>query len=249
MLLHASFDFPLASSARMKAQLKSVKKSFKAKLEQIPSPKLGWTIIGIPLDVPKIWGARGMLRVKGELNGFPFRTTLFPTRKGHHFLLVNKKMQAGAHVRAGDTAHFQIEPDLAKREAIVPPELKRALSEDRAVLRWFGTLTYSIRKWLCDWIAQPKSPASRERRAQQVAEQLFSTMEAEKELPPILKAAFTRDPRGLQGWQMMSPVQRRNQLLAIFYYRNPESRQRRADKAIQAAISRAERKTGTADEL
>jgi uncharacterized protein YdeI (YjbR/CyaY-like superfamily) len=226
----------------MKPLPKPVRKSFKATLERMQS-NLGWVIIRIPLDVPKVWGVRGMLKVKGEINGFAFRTSLFPTGKGYHRLLVNKRMQAGADARAGDTAQFQLEPDLEKREAVLPVELKHALAEDRSLLRWFDKLSYSIRKWISDWVSQPKSAEARERRAQQVAEQLLSTMEAERELPPVLKAAFARDPRALQGWQLMSPTRRRGQLLAIFYYRNPESRNRRVAKVIKEALALAERKS------
>jgi uncharacterized protein YdeI (YjbR/CyaY-like superfamily) len=226
----------------MKPLPKPVRKSFKATLERMQS-NLGWVIIRIPFDVPKVWGVRGRLRVKGEINGFAFRTSLFPTGKGYHFLLVNKRMQVGAQARPGDTAHFQLEPDLEIRKATLPPELKHALSEDRSLLRWFDTLSYSIRKWIADWITQPKSAESRERRALQIAEQLLSTREAERELPPLLKAAFARDPRALQGWQLMSPTRRRHELLSIFHYRNPESRSRRVAKTVQEALAVAERKT------
>ena len=43
-------------------------KSFRATLERINSP-LKWVIIRIPFDVHKLWGARGQLKVKGEING------------------------------------------------------------------------------------------------------------------------------------------------------------------------------------
>ena len=75
------------------------------------------------------------------------------------------------------------------------------------------------------------------RRAEQVAEQLMATMEAERELPPILKLAFTREPRALAGWQRMSPTHRRGHLLAIFYYRSPEARDRRIAKFIDDALA------------
>src|SRR5713226_377385 len=71
----------------MKANPNSVAKSFKATLERMPS-NLGWVIIRIPFGVPKVWGTRGMLKVKGEINGFAFRTSLFPTGRGYHYLLV-----------------------------------------------------------------------------------------------------------------------------------------------------------------
>ncbi len=225
----------------MKSVSKPVSKSFKAALERMPS-NLGWVIVRIPLDVPKVWGTRGMLKVKGEINGFAFRTSLFPTGKGYHYLLVNKRMQAGAAARPGSVAQFRLEPDMEKRVATVPAVLQRILNEDRSLRRWFDQLTYSTRKWITDLVSQVKSPASRVRRAEQVAEQLLSTMEAERELPPILKLAFAREPRALAGWQRMSPTHRRGNLLAIFYYRSPEARDRRIAKIIEDALAFAERK-------
>ena len=225
----------------MKPAPKQVAKSFKAPLERMQS-NLGWVIVRIPIDVPKVWGVRGMLKVKGEINGFDFRTSLFPTGKGYHYLLVNKRMQAGAGVAAGSTAQFRLEPDTEKRVATVPPQLLRILNEERAFRRWFDQLTYSTHKWICDLVTQVKSPEARLRRAEQVAEQLLATMEAERELPPVLKLAFARDPRALIGWQRMSPTRRRGNLLAIFYYRSPDARDRRIAKVIEEALARFEGK-------
>lgn len=225
-----------------KPQPRQVSKSFEATLERLRS-NLGWVVIRIPFNVQNIWGTRGMFRVKGEINGFAFRTSLFPTRKGEHFLLVNKKMQAGAHTFEGGTAEFFLQPDTEERVITVPAEFKRILAEDRTFRRWFDALSYSIRKWISDWIVQPKSAASRVRRAEQLAEQLFSAMEAERELPPALQLAFTHDPRALEGWNLMSPSHRRSQLIAIFYYRSPDARARRLEKVIVEAIARAEYKS------
>ena len=226
----------------MKAMPKLVAKSFKATLERMAS-NLGWVIIRIPFDVPKIWGTRGRLRVKGEINGFAFRTSLFPTGKGYHYLLVNKRMQAGADALPGTVARFRLEPDTEKRIATVSAELQCFLNEERALRRWFDQLNYSTRKWIADWISQVKSAEARARRAEQVAEQLLATMEAERELPPILKLAFARDPHALAGWQRMSPSHRRGHLLAIFYYRSPDARDRRIAKMLEDALAFAEKKT------
>jgi uncharacterized protein YdeI (YjbR/CyaY-like superfamily) len=217
---------------------KTPAKTFKATLERMQS-NLGWVIIRIPFDVAKVWSVRGTLRVKGEINGFAFRSSLFPTGKGSHYLLVNKRMQAGAGAAPGMAAQFRLVPDTAERKAILPTELRRALSQDRSLRPWFDTLSYSIRRWLAGWIAQPKSAEARARRAEQIAEQLLTTMDAERELPPILKTAFARDPRAYQGWQRMSPSHRRHTLLSIFYYRSPEARERRIAKMLQEAAARA----------
>ncbi len=225
----------------MKSNPKLVVKSFKATLERIPS-RLNWVVIRIPFDVSKVWGTRAKVRVKGEINGFAFRASVFPTGKGYHCMLVKKSMQTGANAAPGETAHFRLVPDTAKPVAIVPVELQCILNEDRSFRRWFDQLSFSMRKWICDWTVTVKNPASRLRRAEQLAEQLLSTMEAELDLPPILKRAFAGDPRAYQGWQSMTPLQRRHQLLSIFYYRSPESRDRRIAKMLEEALARTEKR-------
>ena len=217
---------------------KAISKLFTVRLEAMPG-RLRWVIAYIPLDVNKIWGSRGSVKVRGEINGFSFRTSLFPSRSGRHFLLVNKTMQRGAAVRAGDSAKVRIANDLAVRAVTVPPELERRLKQSKALRKWFESLSYSIRNDFCRRIAQPKSAEARDRRADQMAEVLYSAMEADRDLPPQLELAFSRRPRAYIGWQRMSPAARRHHLLGIFYYRSPEARARRIDRALDAAEARA----------
>jgi Domain of unknown function (DUF1905)/Bacteriocin-protection, YdeI or OmpD-Associated len=224
----------------LKRNNKLIAKSFKAVLERIQS-RLAWTIIRIPFDVGKVWGTRRQLRVRGEINGFAFRTSLFPIRGGH-ILLVNKRMQKGGDVRQGMSAQFRLEPDLQERVAIVPAELKRFFREDASLRKWFDKLNYSTRSEIGKWILLVKSPEARVRRAEQMAERLLAVMDAEHELPPMLQLAFARDTRALEGWKRMSSTHRRRHLFAIFYYRTPESRARRIEKTLQEASSIAERK-------
>jgi len=221
---------------------KSTAKSFTATLEREHSG-LGWVIIRLPFDAVKVWKTRGRLKVRGEINGFAFRTTLFSDGKGGHTLLVNKKMQAGARVVAGMSAKFWLEPDTAARDVNIPSELKKFLAEDRELREWFGKLNYSIRKFLSERIADVKHAETRRRRAEHTAEHLLATMEGERELPPILQAAFARDGRAREGWKLMSALQRRGHLLGIFYYKNPESRGKRLAKAIEQAVEIVKKKS------
>jgi uncharacterized protein YdeI (YjbR/CyaY-like superfamily) len=223
--------------------------SFKAVLER-GAGRLNWVIARIPFDVSKVWGSRAILRVKGSINGFAFRTSLFPTGDGHHVMLVNKKMQAGGTTGVGAAARFVLEPDSSPRTITMPVELERALSEVRALRRWYDQLNASTRKYTASWVAEVKSPEARERRAVQLAERLLATMEAERELPPVLRAAFARDPRAYEGWKQMSLAQRRGHLLGIFYYRDPKAQARRAARAVKDAYQRSEklRRKGPASE-
>jgi uncharacterized protein YdeI (YjbR/CyaY-like superfamily) len=217
-------------------------RSFRAVLERDNTP-LKWTIVRIPFDVERVWGVRSQLRVKGEINGFAFRTSLFPNGRGGHYLLVNKQMLKGGQASAGAAAHFHLEPDTEKRQTVVPVELERALAEDRALLRWFRGLNESTRKNAALWVGAVKSTEARERRAMQLAERLMATMEAEKELPPVLRLAFDRDPQAFVGWKMMSAARRRGHLLGIFYYRDPKTQAQRARKAVADAFAFAEKRS------
>jgi uncharacterized protein YdeI (YjbR/CyaY-like superfamily) len=215
-------------------------KSFDARLERLRS-RLNWIIVRIPFDAAKAWGLRGQIKVKGEINGFAFRTSLFPTREGWHFLLVNKRMQNGARAVEGSVARFQMELDSEERIVTIPVELKRILSEDRSLRRWHDGLNHSTRSDIAKWTTEPKSAAARVRRAEQIAERLLEVMEAERELPPILQVAFARRPRAREGWDRMSVARRRGHLFGIFYYRSPDARARRIDKMLDDANALAEK--------
>jgi uncharacterized protein YdeI (YjbR/CyaY-like superfamily) len=213
---------------------------FEARLERLRS-RLNWIIIHLPFDASQVWGLRGQIKVKGEINGFAFRTSLFPTREGRHFLLVNKQMQKGARAIEGSVARFQIALDREERSVTIPNELKRILSEDRSLRRWHDELNHSTRNDIAKWIAEPKSAEARSRRAEQIAERLLAVMEAERELPPILQVAFARHPRAREGWDGMSASRRRGHLFGIFYYRTPDAQARRIDKMLDDANALAEK--------
>ncbi len=61
-----------------KAKPTPAAKRFEARLERLRS-RLNWVVIRVPFDAAGVWGLRGQIKVKGEINGFAFRTSLFPT--------------------------------------------------------------------------------------------------------------------------------------------------------------------------
>src|SRR5271167_5282174 len=96
-----------------------VAKRFEATLERMPS-RLNWIIIHLPFDAARVWGLRGQIKVKGNVNGFAFRTSLFPTGAGGHLLLINKRMQKGARAVEGSVARFQMQLDTEERTVTIP---------------------------------------------------------------------------------------------------------------------------------
>jgi uncharacterized protein YdeI (YjbR/CyaY-like superfamily) len=213
---------------------------FQAKLERLRS-RLQWVVVYIGFDAAEVWGLRGQIKVRGEINGFPFRSSLFPTRENRHFLLVNKKMQKGARTGEGKVASVRIEVDPKKRIARSPSGLSAILKQEPSLQGWYEKLNHSTRVEIAKWIEEPKSVVARRRRAEQIAERLFAVMEAERELPPILQLAFARDPGTRQGWDAMPPSRRRGHLFGIFFYRTPEAQSRRIAKMLDDARAVAEK--------
>lgn len=219
-----------------------VRKQFTALLEP-DGTQLRWVIARVPFDIAKVWPMRKGRRVRGEIEGFAFRTSLFPDPRGSgQVLLVNKKMQAGAGARVGEKVRIWLEPDLEEREVLLPPELERELKSDRRLRRWFEKLSDSMRREIGKWVDEPKSAESRNKRAERIAERLMQAMEGEEEPPPVLRVSFQRQPEARRAWDALTPSQRRNHLLGIFYYETPDARERRATKAIEEALKAARRK-------
>lgn len=119
------------------------------------------TLLEVPFDVAQVFGSKGRVAVKGTINGFAFRTSIFPQGDGTHCLLVNRAMQAGAKAQAGDIVEVVIEPDTAPRQVEVPSDLKRALANNPRAKAAFEKLPYSHRKEYVDWITEAKKPETR----------------------------------------------------------------------------------------
>jgi Bacteriocin-protection, YdeI or OmpD-Associated/Domain of unknown function (DUF1905) len=216
-------------------------RTFRAVLEPMGNA-LRWVIARVPFDPAGVWPIRNGRRVRGEINGFAFRTSLFPESGGKKYvLLVNKKMQSGARAKPGDRAKFLLEPDLEEREAPMPAELAKLLKGDRGLRGYFDALSPSRRRDIGRWVSEAKSPELRQKRAEQMAERLLLAMEGEREAPPILRAAFQRQPAAREGWDAMTRIKRRNHLLGIFHYQTTEGRERRVRAAIEDALKVAKR--------
>jgi uncharacterized protein YdeI (YjbR/CyaY-like superfamily) len=219
----------------------SPRKSFTALLEPDGSA-LKWVIARVPFDIAEAWPVRNGRRVRGEIGGFAFRTSLFPdSRRGGHFLLVNKKMQSGSHSQVGSHVKIWLEPDLAERPITLPPELARILKSDRALRKLFDSMSSSRRREFGKFADQPKSTAARQKRADKIAGMLAQALEGQHDPPPVLRALFQRHPGSREAWFALTPAQRRNHLMGIFYYESGDARERRATKALEDALRAAER--------
>jgi hypothetical protein len=219
----------------------SAARRFRAVLEPLQGG-LGWVVVRLPFDVEAAWKKMVRLRVKVEVGGEVFRTSLFPVAQGGgHFVLVNKKMQKAAGAGVGAMVDFMIAPDLDERTPTVPPELVKLLKTQKRLAKWYEGLSEPTRWEIAKWIDGVKSAEARQRRTEQIAERLMLTMEGEKELPPVLEVAFRATPAARKGWEKMTKAQRRSNLMAVFYYQSPEARQKRVRKVVDDCLKATEK--------
>jgi uncharacterized protein YdeI (YjbR/CyaY-like superfamily) len=218
---------------------KNTARRFRAVIEPLQGA-LGWVVARLPFDIDEAWQKMVRLRVKVEVGGEVFRTSLFAdAHRGGHFVLVNKKMQKAAEAKVGAMVDFAISPDLEERTPTVPTELAKLLKTEKKLAKWYEGLSEPTRWEIAKWIDGVKSVEARQRRAEQIAERLMLTMEGEKELPPVLEVAFRRVPAARKGWDAMTKAQRRSNLMAVFYYQSPEAREKRVRKVMEDCLKAA----------
>ncbi|MGA9994833.1 MAG: YdeI/OmpD-associated family protein [Pyrinomonadaceae bacterium] len=159
----------MANSSQSKT--KKTKLQFKTTL-QSAGPKGAWTFLQLTPEQSAQLGQRSRVAVTGTLNGFPVRTSVAPMGDGTHAMVINKAMQAGAHIKAGDQVKVILEIDAAPRTVETPPDLKRALARDTQAKSFFKELSYTHQKDYVTWITSAKRPETRERRVEETVKLL-----------------------------------------------------------------------------
>jgi hypothetical protein len=139
---------------------------FTVKLEAVESGGFYFTL---PRKESVKFGTRGRVPVTGTLNGYPFRSSIFPTGDGGHYMGLNKDIREGAGgVKAGDRVRVVMETDTAPRTVTLPPDLEKALGKSTHTRARFDKLSYTHRKEYVQWIEAAKRPETRARRLEKV---------------------------------------------------------------------------------
>ncbi len=130
------------------------------------------TWIRIPFNVLEVFGTRARVPVKGTINGFPFRSSIFPEGGGTHYMAVNKAMKAGAKAQAGDEIEVVMERDEEPRVITPPADFLKSLKADsKAQARW-EKLSYTHQKEYVKAIEEAKKPETRARRIEKAVAEL-----------------------------------------------------------------------------
>ena len=132
------------------------------------------TAITVPFDVPKTYGTRARVPVRGTINRHPYRGTIFPMG-GKFIFVVNKELRAAANVKGGDTVSMTMERDDEPRIITPPADLARALRANRAARLAWDKLSYTHKKEHARAVEDAKRPATRVRRIEKAIADLAAS--------------------------------------------------------------------------
>jgi hypothetical protein len=134
---------------------------FRATLEPVPH---GGCFVVVPPEVATAAGLKYRDRVRGTVNGAPYRSSLMKY-SGIFHMGVHKATMSAAGVKVGEAVLVAIERDPDPLPADrVPADLARALRANEAAAAAFGALPPSHKREYVGFVIEAKTPATRVRR-------------------------------------------------------------------------------------
>jgi hypothetical protein len=178
---------------------------FEAKLFKVNS----WIILKLPESASAMLPSRGMIMVKGTINGVPFKTLLEPDGKygpglrPSHWFRPDEKLLDDANAALGDTVQVSLEPTKEWIEPEIPVDLKKALSSSpKAETLWKDITPMARWDWI-RWIRAVKTSETRQKHIEVALSKLNKGMRR----PCCFNRNLCSEPYVSHNWVLLDPTQ------------------------------------------
>ena len=123
----------------------------------------------VPFNVPEVYGTKAQVKVRGTIDGYPYRGSIANMGEGH-CMVVKKEIRDAIGKGGGDTVLVVMEIDTEPRVITVPEDFQQALDNNKAAKEAFEKFSYTHKKEYVDWIEGAKRPETRENRVKKAVE-------------------------------------------------------------------------------
>ncbi len=125
----------------------------------------------VPFNVPEVYGTKAQVKVRGTIDGYPYRGSIANMGEGH-CMVVKKEIRQVIDKSAGDTVKVVMDIDTEPRIVEVPEDFQQVLNNNPKAKEIFDTFSYSHKKEYVEWIEGAKKQETRENRIKKAVEMI-----------------------------------------------------------------------------
>lgn len=118
----------------------------------------------VPYSLPEVWGIKKGVKVKANVDKLFHHGYLMPDGKGNHCFGLKGSLMDELGKKAGDVVDVTLEIDNEERTVEVPDDMKKILSKNPKLKKYFDGMSFSHKKEYVEWITSAKKSETRERR-------------------------------------------------------------------------------------